>query len=215
VLLIIGGALMGCASSIREIVKERAIYQREHGIGLSRGAYLFSKLVVLTVITSLQGLILGLLGGVLLPAPDQSVLIPWPRLEVSLAVVAVTVVSMIIGLLISATIGNADRGMPLLVLVVMAELVLCGGMFGVRGRVPLEYLAWLSPSRWAYAMGASTVDLNDLRRSLPGGEQDPMWDYKLSSWVTAAGACAVQALALVMLLSIQLKRLDPQRKAGK
>ncbi|ETZ99213.1 putative aBC transporter [Mycobacterium kansasii 662] len=34
-----------------------------------------------------------------------------------MAVVAVTVVSMIIGLLISALIGNADRGMPLLVLV--------------------------------------------------------------------------------------------------
>ncbi len=215
VLLIIGGALMGCASSIREIVKERAIYQREHGIGLSRAAYMFSKLLVLTVITSLQGLILGLLGGALLPAPDQSVVIPWPRLEVSMAVVAVTVVSMIIGLVISASIGNADRGMPLLVLVVMAELVLCGGMFSVRGRLLLEYLAWLSPSRWAFAMGASTVDLNDLRRSLPGGEGDPMWDYKLSSWVIAVGACAVQALVLVILLAIQLKRLDPQRKAGK
>ena len=215
VLLIIGGALMGCASSIREIVKERAIYQREHGIGLSRTAYLFSKLVVLTVITSLQALILGLLGGAALPAADQSVLLPWPRVEVALAVVAVTVVSMIIGLVISATIGNADRGMPLLVLVVMAELVLCGGMFGVRGRGPLEYLAWLSPSRWAYAMGACTVDLNDLRRTLPGGDMDPMWDYKLSSWLIAAGACAAQALVLVIVLVIQLKRLDPQRKAGK
>jgi ABC-type multidrug transport system ATPase subunit/pSer/pThr/pTyr-binding forkhead associated (FHA) protein len=215
VLLVIGGALMGCAASIREIVKERAIYQREHGIGLSRAAYLFSKLLVLTVITSLQGLILGLLGGVLLPPADQSLVIPWPRVEVAAAVVAVTVVSMIIGLLISATIGNADRGMPLLVVVVMAELVLCGGMFAVNGRVPLEYLAWLSPSRWAYAMGASTVDLNDLRRSFPGGEMDPMWDYQVSSWVDAAGACAVQALVLVILLAIQLKRLDPHRKAGK
>ena len=122
---------------------------------MSRGAYLFSKLVVLTVVTSLQGLILGLLGAVLLPPPDQSVVIPWPRVEVAVAVVAVTVVSMIIGLLISAMIGDADRGMPLLVLVVMAELVLCGGMFGVRGRFALaEYLAWLSPSRWAYAMAA-------------------------------------------------------------
>ncbi|BBY05033.1 FHA domain-containing protein [Mycobacterium noviomagense] len=214
VLLVIGGALMGCASSIREIVKERAIYQREHGIGLSRAAYLCSKLLVLTVITSLQGLILGLLGGVLLPPPDQSVVIPWPRLEVALAVVAVTVVSMIIGLLISVTIGNADRGMPLLVLVVMAELVLCGGMFGVKGRVPLEYLAWLSPSRWAYAMGASTVDLNDLRRHF-SGETDPMWDYKFSSWAIAASACAIQALVLVILLAIQLKRLDPHRKVIK
>ncbi|GFG67355.1 hypothetical protein MKUB_48450 [Mycobacterium kubicae] len=213
VLLIIGGALMGCAASIREIVKEQAIYRREHGIGLSGGAYLASKLVVLTVLTTGQGLILGFLGPAFLPPPDQSVVVPWPTLEIAVAVVAVTVVSMIIGLLISAWIGNADRGMPLLVLVVMAELVLCGGMFGVRGRIPLEQLAWLSPSRWAFAMSASTVDLNDLRRTIPGGEQDPLWDYKVSSWVWAAVACAVQALVLMLLIALRLRQLDPQRKA--
>jgi ABC-type multidrug transport system ATPase subunit/pSer/pThr/pTyr-binding forkhead associated (FHA) protein len=214
VLLIIGGALMGCAASIREIVKERAIYQREHGIGLSRGAYLASKVVVLTALTTLQGLILGFLGVVGLPPPDQAVVLPWPRVEVAVAVVAVTVVSMMIGLLISAIIGNADRGMPLLVLVVMAELVLCGGMFGVRGRIPLEQLAWLSPSRWAYAMAASTIDLNDLRRTA-AGDEDPMWDYAASSWWIAAGACTVQAIVLVILLAVRLRQLDPQRKAGK
>jgi hypothetical protein len=121
---------------------------------------------------------------------------------------------MIVGLLISAAIGNADRGMPFLVLVVMAELVLCGGMFSVYGRVPLEYLAWLSPSRWAYAMGASTVDLNDLRRSF-AEDTDPMWTYDVIHWVTAACACAVEAVLLVVLLALQLKRLDPHRKAGK
>jgi ABC transport system ATP-binding/permease protein len=214
VLLIIGGGLMGCAASIREIVKERAIYQREHGIGLSRGAYLASKLVVLSALTTLQGLILGFLGVVGLPPPDQAVVLPWPRAEVAIAVVAVTVVSMMIGLLISAMIGNADRGMPLLVLVVMAELVLCGGMFGVKGRIPLEQLAWLSPSRWAYAMAASTIDLNDLRRTA-GGDEDPLWDYAPSSWWMAAGACAVQAILLVILLALRLRGLDPQRKAAK
>lgn len=213
-LLVIGGALMGCAASIREIVKERAIYQREHGIGLSRGAYLASKLAVLTALTTMQGLILGFLGAVGLPPPDQAVVLPWPRVEVAVAVVAVTVVSMMIGLLISAVIGNADRGMPMLVLVVMAELVLCGGMFGVKGRIPLEQLAWLSPSRWAYAMAASTIDLNDLRRTA-GGDEDPMWDYAPSSWWMAAGACAAQVIVLVILLAVRLKQLDPQRKAGK
>ncbi|POX68705.1 hypothetical protein C3469_28055, partial [Mycobacterium kansasii] len=75
-------------------------------------------------------------------------------------------------------------------------------------------LAWLSPSRWAYAMAAATVDLNDLRRTA-GGDQDPLWDYKVSSWLLAAGACLVQAIVLVMLIAVQLRRLDPQRKARK
>src|ERR1700736_5600165 len=125
VLFSVGGALMRCAASIREIVKEQAIYRREHAIGLSRGAYLASKLVILTLLTGLQGLTLGLLGGVGLPGPDESLLFPSARFEVAVAVATVSLVSMIVGLLISACIDNADRGMPLLVLVVMAQLILC------------------------------------------------------------------------------------------
>jgi ABC-type multidrug transport system ATPase subunit len=213
-LLIIGGALMGCAASIREIVKERAIYQREHGIGLSGGAYLASKLVVLTAITAVQALILGFLGVLFRPAPDQALVLLVPRLEIAAAVVAVTVVSMMIGLLISAMIANADRGMLLLVLVVMAELVLSGGIFGVHGRFPLEQLAWLSPSRWSYAMGAATVNINDLRESM-AAETDPLWESTKDAWLLAAGACLVQAVVLVVLLAIQIRRLDPHHKANK
>jgi hypothetical protein len=213
-LLIIGGALMGCAASIREIVKERAIYLREHGIGLSRGAYLTSKLVVLTALTTLQGLTLGLLGVVGLPPPDDSMVLHSGSAEVAVAVVAVTVVSMMIGLLISAMIANADRGMPLLVLVVMAELILCGGMFAVHGRVPLDQLSWLSPSRWAYAMGAATADLNFWRQKI-GGDEDPLWDPSRTGWLTSLGMCVALAIALVILLFWRLSRLDPHPKGRK
>ena len=211
VLLIIGGALMGSATSIREIVKERAIYRREHGIGLSRGAYLASKLVVLTALTCLQGVVLGLLGVVGLPGPDQPVVLPWAVGEVAVAVVAVTVVSMIVGLVVSAMIGNADRGMPLLVLVVMAQLILCGGLFAVHGRVPLEQLSWLAPSRWAYAMGASTVNLNAMPRSPGGG--DPLWHHTAASWCTALGMCAALAIVMVVVIVLLLSRLDSRRRA--
>ncbi|WP_231995840.1 ATP-binding cassette domain-containing protein [Mycobacterium sp. 852002-51163_SCH5372311] len=213
--LIFGGALMGCTASIREIVKERPIYQREHGIGLSSIAYLASKLAVLTVLVTVQALILGFLGTAFRLPPDQAAVITaWPRLELALAVVAVAVVSMLIGLLVSAMIGNADRGMPLLVLVALSELVLCGGLFPVNGRIPLEQLAWLSPSRWGFAMGASTIDLNDLLQMV-GKEVDPLWKYSSDSWLFAATVCAVQAVVLVILIAVRLKRLDPHRQAVK
>ena len=210
VLLIIGGALMGCAASIREIVKEQAIYRREHTIGLSRGAYLASKLVILTMLTGLQGLALGVLGVVFLPGPDEPLLIPSARLEVAFAVATISVVSMVVGLLISAMIDNADRGMPLLVLVVMAQLILCGGLFPVRDQVPMGQLSWLSPSRWAYAMGAATVNLNTI--SSPGTD-DPLWRHTLGAWLTAFGMCLVLAVVMVALLVAALSRLDPHRKS--
>jgi ABC transport system ATP-binding/permease protein len=209
-LLIIGGALMGCAAAIREIVKERAIYQREHAIGLSRTAYLASKIVVLTVLTTLQGLVLGLLGVLGLPPPDEALVLHSGTIEVAVAVVTVTVVSMLIGLLISALIANADRGMPLLVLVVMAQLILCGGLFPVPKA--LEQLSWLMPSRWAYAMGASTVGLNYLRSQI-GGEEDPLWGHGSVHWLMAFGASALLAVVLIVLVAVSLSRLDPHRKA--
>ncbi len=209
-LLVIGGALMGCAAAIREIVKERAIYQREHGIGLSRYAYLASKMVVLTVLTTLQGLVLGLVGVLGLPPPEEALVLHSSSIEVAAAVVTVTVVSMLIGLLISALIANADRGMPLLVLVVMAQLILCGGLFPVPKA--LEQVSWLLPARWAYSMGASTVGLNYLRSQI-GGQEDPLWGHSSAHWSVALGASAALAVVLTALIALSLSRQDPHRKA--
>ncbi|MFC9549770.1 ATP-binding cassette domain-containing protein [Rhodococcus sp. NPDC056960] len=213
VLLIIGGALMGCAASVREIVKEQAIYRREHAIGLSRNAYLASKLAVLSVITGLQGLVLGILGTVGRPGPDDASLLGSGEAEIAVAVIAVTVTSMIIGLLISALIDNADRGMPLLVLVVMAQLILCGGLFPLHGRVPLEQLSWLSPSRWTYAMAASTVDL----AATPGspGADDPLWRHTPGTWLADLAVCGVLALTMSVVLALLLGRVDSRRRVAR
>ena len=46
-LLCVGGVLVGAANAVRELVKERAVYRRERAVGLSRSAYLWSKIIVL------------------------------------------------------------------------------------------------------------------------------------------------------------------------
>ena len=68
--LIVGGCLMGSASAVREIVKERPIYEREKGIGLSWVAYLASKVVVLAAVCGAQAILLVLLGVAGSPGPD-------------------------------------------------------------------------------------------------------------------------------------------------
>src|SRR5271157_5470619 len=61
-MLVICACLSGAASSVRELVKERSIYIRERAAGLSSGAYLASKLLVLGVISVVQSFVLVLIG---------------------------------------------------------------------------------------------------------------------------------------------------------
>src|SRR5690606_21627502 len=69
-ILIVAAALMGTAVTIRELVKERAIFQREYAVGLSPGLYLASKVLVLGTACFGQGLVVTWLATVGLPGPD-------------------------------------------------------------------------------------------------------------------------------------------------
>ncbi len=155
--LVVGAALMGAAAAIRELVKERPIYVHERAVGLSSGAYLLSKIVVLTVVVGLQATVFT--AAALAGRPGPTIRCSPGNLEILLAVLLVGVATMLMGLVISAMIDNADRGMPLLVLMIMAQLVFSGGLFPVHGRPGLEQLAWLAPARWAFAMSAASIDL--------------------------------------------------------
>ena len=61
-ILVICACLAGMASSVRELVKERSILTRERAAGLSSGAYLVSKLIVLGIISIGQSTLLVLIG---------------------------------------------------------------------------------------------------------------------------------------------------------
>jgi hypothetical protein len=159
--LAVGACLSGTANAIWEIVKERAIYSRERSAGLSAGAYLISKLVVLGLISGLQAVILVLVGLSGRPLPRQGAfLTSLPLVELMLAMFALGVASMTLGLVLSSLVDTSDKAMPLLVVVVMFQVVLSGGIFPLHGKAGLQEVSWVSPSRWGYAATASTVNLN-------------------------------------------------------
>ena len=213
--LIVSAAFAGFAGAFRELVKERAVYRRERAFGLSRGAYLGSKLVVLGGIAALQGLVLGLLGTAGRPGPDDPVLLGSGRAELVLALVAVTVAMMALGLLVSAVIGNADRGMPLLVVALMLQLVLCGGLFPVHDRQLLAELSWLVPARWAYAMGAATGQYPPPGAPPPPApppvQSDPLWEHTAGTWLMDLVALTALTALFVLATAVALRRLEPHR----
>ncbi|HUZ52900.1 MAG TPA: FHA domain-containing protein [Streptosporangiaceae bacterium] len=203
----------GALNSIREIVKERPIYARERGTGLSAGAYLASKIIVLGVISAFQAVLLvaiGLVGKTF--GPKGSVL-PIPILEIAIAIALIAVVSMIIGLFTSSAVSTTERAMPLVFLLVMVQVITTGSFIPVHGKPGLEQLAWLTPSRWGYAAGASTVDLNRIS-PVPVATQDPLWQHTAHAWLTDIGAMIVLLIFYSLITWWRLLKLGPLKRGA-
>jgi len=160
-ILVICACFAGAANAVRELVKERPIYSRERAAGLSSGAYLISKLVILGMISGLQAVVLVAVGLVGRPLPSQGAFLKHlPLVELLLAMGLLAIVSMTLGLLISASVDTSEKTMPLLIVAVIFQVVMTGGVFSLAGKAGLEQVAWLSPSRWGFAAMASTSNLN-------------------------------------------------------
>jgi ABC-type multidrug transport system ATPase subunit len=205
--LAIGACLAGTASSVRELVVERAIYLRERAAGLSTGAYLWSKLLVLGVLSGTQAIVIAAIGLAGRPMPAHGAfLASAPLAEIMLAVGLLAIASMTIGLAISATVSNAEKTMPLLVLASMVQIILSGGVIALSGKAGLEQLAWITPSRWGFGATAATVSLD---RISPPGEikLDPVWYHRPATWLTDM---ALQLLLAAAFTAIAWRRLARQ-----
>ena len=73
----------------------------------------------------------------------------WPRSSSRSTLVAIT--STAIGLLASALVQTTEQTTPILVVSVMSQLVLSGGLFAIDGPDGLEIISCVDPSRWGFA----------------------------------------------------------------
>ena len=197
-LLLPAAAFMGTALTIRDLVGERAVFQREQAVGLSPTAYLLAKTAVFCGFAILQSAIITAIVMIGKGMPTQgAVLLGHSNLaatvELFATVAATCVASAILGLAISSLVRSSEQIMPLFVVAVMAQLVLCGGMVPVTGRLGLDQLSWLMPARWGYAAASSTVDVRHL---VPGSllPQDRFWQHTRKIWLFDMGMLAALAV---------------------
>lgn len=183
ILLVICACLSGTASSIWELVKERQIYIRERAAGLSSGAYLLSKLVVLAEISIAGSAVLVLVGlaGVKMPSSGAVGGLP-PMAEILIAIAALGLASMCVGLVVSAMVSTSEKAVPFLVLITLVQVVLSGGL--VKLQAGLAQVAWLVPSRWGFAAIASTVDFNAFPRNTLA---DSLYSQSAGAWLREVG----------------------------
>jgi len=212
-ILVLSACLIGIANAVRELVKERPIYTRERAAGLSPGAYLASKLIVLGVISAVQAVILVTIGLAGRPLPKHGVFLSSaPLVELMLAMALLAIASVTIGLLISAVVNTSDKTMPLLVVSVLLEAVLSGGIIYLNNTPGLKQLAYLSPSRWGFAAAASTVDLNKVTPPPPGDAADPLWHHTPHTWLLDMGMMIVLAAVFSSITWWRLRQASPGRR---
>ena len=200
--------LGGAAGSVRELIKERAMYVRERTAGLSAGAYLLSKVTVLGLITGLQAAVLVLIGVGGVPLPHRGAYLPSPLVEILLAVVVLAIASMTVGLAVSAFVDSSEKTMQALVLIAIAQVMLSGGVLALGAG--LRQLAYLAPARWGFGATASTVNLNAILLG-SGKPADPLWDHRPSAWLLAMGVQVLLVVVFTLIAWWRLLRIGPGR----
>lgn len=209
VVLVVGAIFTGMTATIRDLVQERAIYERERDVGLSPSAYLLSKLMVYGTLTAAQATVMTAIVLAFKPGPQDGALLPWGGLELVLIVAMTAVVACASGLFASSMVSSSEQVMPILVIAVMAQLVLSGGIFPIAGRPLLAQLSWLAPSRWGYAGAASSVDVDAVSMA-PSG--DSLWSHGPGHLLLAAVMLGLQGLLFTLATRWRLE--DSRSRPG-
>ncbi|WP_424881115.1 FHA domain-containing protein [Streptomyces sp. SLBN-8D4] len=211
-ILAVGACFAGAANSVRELIKERVIYERERATGLSRSAYLMSKVVVLGVITILQGLMVGVIGFASRGLPKEGLVLGSATLaELCLPIMGLGFTSMMFGLIISALVKTSEKTMPLLVMFAIVQVVFTGCLFTLHGTLGVNELSYLMPSRWAVAAAGATLDFNKVNPPVkPGDTTDPLWNHAVSTWGLNMIALIAIGVVCGFLVSRFLRRHEPE-----
>lgn len=206
--LVMCGALMGMASSVRELIAEKPIYLRERAVGVQPLIYLTSKACVLAGLTLIQSILLVSTVRLNKAAPESASLFgDSGTFELILMTFLMTFTTGMIGLFFSAVVTSQEQTMPVLAVSVIVQLLMCGGLIDITGRQPLDFLSLFIPGRWAFGMGAGTVDLKTLNPARP---DDWMWEPDGGTFFL----CCTALLAYAALMYYATLQVLVRRKAS-
>lgn len=147
---------LGTSNSAREIVKERAIYERERLVNLKITPYLMSKVVILLIICFLQTLIF--LGIIKVGLGLEHF---WPNVW---AFLMISFASVMMGLVVSAMVSNADKAVSAVPILLVPQIILSGAIVPISEVKPevLQYVFYPAISKWGYELVAGGIlDINN------------------------------------------------------
>jgi ABC transport system ATP-binding/permease protein len=156
-LLLVVAMWCGSIDSAREIIKERAVFERERAVGVRNSAYLLSKTSVLFSLALVQTLALAAIILALRPLHEAS--------RVYLIVIGLLVLSswvaVMVGLLLSAVVNTENQATSFLPLILIPELLFSGGIKPIH-QLPnvVKVVAGAIFARWSFAGLGNAVHFN-------------------------------------------------------
>lgn len=202
VVLILGACFMGATLTVRDLVGERTIFYRERAVGLLPSAYLLAKIAIFSVTAFLQAAVLVVITLIGKKPPGAGSVIPSGSVELYVDIALTAVCCVVFGLLLSSLAKSSEQVMPMLVVMIMVQLVMAGGLIPVTDRPGLEQASWLFPSRWGYAAGASTVNIREI---FLNAQPDGLWDHTAGTWILDISLLVVITVILAVFTWSRLR----------
>jgi len=148
----ISAVWFGTINASREIVSEKAIFERERKVGIKVFPYIMSKFLILSVLCFLQSLMLV---GVIELLPAFSLGFGESFFELLLLVFLTSLSGLSIGLLVSTFSKSQAQALGLIPLVLLPMIIFGGGMLTIKqmnengSNNVAFYLSQTAPTKWA------------------------------------------------------------------
>lgn len=191
----------GLTYGLLQIVGEFAVFRRERFNGLSVGAYVASKIVVLIPVLALVNVVMLAVLRTLdrLPSLDAAA---WAELFVTLQLTAVA--GLAVGLLASAAVQNASQATMALPMLCFPQVLFAGAV------VPVEEMATAGQvmsfgliDRWSFEALGRTLEINALIGDdvATAGYVPAFSGSPVAAWLTMAGIAVVATVATATVLA--------------
>ena len=154
-ILIISAIWFGVINSVREIVSEKAIFERERLLGLKLIPYILSKFSILMFLSFVQVVLLILIVNIFVPLSLN--------IREAISIVLLTALSgLSIGLFISAISKTVALALTIVPVVLLPMIMFAGGMMPIKDMSIGAYgFSSFMPTRWTYEELIRSYDNNE------------------------------------------------------
>jgi len=160
-MMALAATMLGLFSTSFEIVKEKAIYQRERMVNLRVLPYFASKFVVLSSFAAIQSLLLLMVLALNISFPSKGAFL-WSPIEYYLTLLLAAIASIAFGLFLSTVATSRNMVIYLVLLALFGQIVFSGAVFELSSLT--EFLSHFTITRWALEAFGATTDMDRLNQ---------------------------------------------------